>query len=171
MNKLAAFAKSDAGKAAFLVSAGLTGLFEGVESFGLIPKISKQADGYPIFDAAFRNNHEQMTAFLEALTEEGRDLFLRTYLPMDSFYPFVYGTFFSLALLRWNKEADWKTAVPLILMGFDFAENASSLKMLKDGTVSPAFARFASTMTNCKMLTMLITFALVGGAWWTNHKK
>ncbi|MBO4382489.1 MAG: hypothetical protein J5847_00180, partial [Clostridia bacterium] len=90
MDRFGSFAKSDTGKAALIASAALTGVFESVESFVLIPKISKQAGGHPVFDTAFRNNYEQMKAFLDALTEEGRDLFQHTYLKMDNLYPFVY---------------------------------------------------------------------------------
>ena len=45
MKQLENFAKSDAGKLALYASGALTMLFEGVETFVLIPKVQKEADG------------------------------------------------------------------------------------------------------------------------------
>lgn len=55
MKQLENFAKSDAGKLALYASGALTMLFEGVETFVLIPKVQKEADGKMIFDLSFMN--------------------------------------------------------------------------------------------------------------------
>ena len=170
MNKLESFATGSAGKRAVLAAGALTGLFESVESFLLLPKISKMADGKKPFDTAFGNDREKMQAFLDALSDEGTDLYRHDYLRMDNLYPFIYGSFMTLAMVRWNKKADWKAALPPLLMAFDYVENTCSAKMLDSGTVSKRMARIASTATNCKMLTMIATIDLLAWSLWKDMK-
>ena len=160
--KLSSFAKGDAGKAAFAVSAVLASAFELGETFVLIPKVQKEADGKMIFDLSPMNTQEKMQEFLDALSEEGTDLYLNKLLKVDNIFPFVYGTCFTLGLLRYEDKVSWKTFLPLALMCFDLTENACSAKMLKDGTVDKKMALFASTMTKCKMTCMTATLTFLG---------
>ena len=162
LEKLSTFAKSDNGKAVFAVSAALASAFELAETFVLIPQVSKEADGKMIFDLSPMNTHKKMSEFLEAISDKGTDLYLNRLLKVDNVFPFVYGTAFTLGMLRWSEKPDWKAALPLALMCFDLTENACSTKMLKDGEVSKPMALFASTMTNCKMTCMTGTLTLLG---------
>lgn len=161
MKKLESFALSDNGKVALLVSGALTGLFEGVESFVLIPKMSKEAGGLPFFDNTFKNPPEQMRQFVETLSEEGKDLYRKAYMKSDNIYPLIYSTFFTLFFIRTNGKADWKAALPYVLIAFDYTENLCTAKMVRDGTVTTKFARFAGAVTKTKMITLLATINLL----------
>lgn len=170
MNKLEQFAASKTGKQAIFLTGALTGLFECVETFVLIPKVQKQADGKAIFDLSFMNTPEQMQEFLDALTEEGKDLYLNKLLKIDNLFPLIYSSFFSLFLTKFNGKADWKAALPLAMLCFDYTENFFSAKMLKEDTVSQKEAVFANTMTKGKMLTMTAILNLMALAWWKSKK-
>ncbi len=157
MKKLENFVKSDAGKLALYASGALTMLFEGVETFVLIPKVQKEADG-------------KMILFLDALSDKGADLYLNTLLKTDNVFPLIYSTFFALFLTKFNGKADWKTALPYLMLCFDYTENFCSTKMLKSGEVSKSMALFANTMTKGKMLTMTTILNLMALAWWNSRK-
>ena len=170
MNKLENFAKSDAGKLALYAGGALTVLMECYETFVLTPKIQKAAGGRTIFDTAFMNTPEQMQEFLDALSDKGADLYLNTLLKTDNVFPLIYSTFFALFLTKFNGKADWKTALPYLMLCFDYTENFCSTKMLKSGEVSKSMALFANTMTKGKMLTMTTILNLMALAWWNSRK-
>ena len=155
MKQLENFAKSDAGKLALYASGALTMLFEGVETFVLIPKVQKEADGKMIFDLSFMNSQEKMQEFLDALTDKGTDLYRNTLLKTDNVFPLIYSTFFAL---------------PYLMLCFDYTENFCSTKMLKSGEVSKSMALFANTMTKGKMLTMTTILNLMALTWWNSRK-
>ena len=111
MKQLENFAKSDAGKLALYASGALTMLFEGVETFVLIPKVQKEADGKMIFDLSFMNSQEKMQEFLDALTDKGTDLYLNTLLKTDNVFPLIYSTFFALFLTKFGGKADCKWTI------------------------------------------------------------
>ena len=170
MKRFETFALSDAGKMGAYASAALTGVFECVETFALLAKIQREADGNTPFDSKFGNNRDYMQGFLDALSEEGRTLYRGTYLTMDNLYPLVYTSFFVLLLTRLNGKADRKLVVPLLVLCFDYGENYGTKKMLETMTVSKRMARFASTMTNGKMLSLSATAGLLGLSWRQNRK-
>lgn len=167
--KLERFVESGAGKKALYASGALTVLFEGVETFALLAKIQKEADGLTAFDSKPGNNQEYMQKFLDALSDEGRELYRGTYLKMDNLYPAIYTSFFMLLMAKLNGKADWKLLVPLVTLCFDYGENYGTKKMLETMTVSKGMARFASTCTNMKMLCLVTTFNLLGLSWWQNR--
>ena len=170
MKQLENFAKSDAGKLALYASGALTMLFEGVETFVLIPKVQKEADGKMIFDLSFMNSQEKMQEFLDALTDKGTDLYRNTLLKTDNVFPLIYSTFFALFLTKFGGKTDWKTALPYLMLCFDYTENFCSTKMLKSGEVSKSMALFANTMTKGKMLTMTTILNLMALTWWNSRK-
>ena len=157
-------------KKALIVSGALTVAFECIETFVLLDKIQKEADGKTAFDSKPMNDQKYMQEFLDALSDEGRELYRGTYLKMDNLYPLIYTSFFMLLLTQLNEKADWKLIVPAITLCFDYGENYCTAKMLETMTVSKGMARFASTCTNCKMLSLTATSALLGLSWWQNRK-
>lgn len=79
----------------------------------------------------------------------------------DMIYPFVYGGFLGLLLLRvWNKR--WILVLPVLVMGFDVAENFSILTLvdtfpeLSDSDVSRA-----SFFSSAKWLMVGVTFSIL----------
>lgn len=170
MKKLEGFVESGAGKKALFCSGALTLLFEVVEDLGLLGTIQKEAGGLTPFDSKPGNDREYMQAFLDALSDKGRALYADTYLKSDNVYPLVYTSFFVLLLTKLSGKADFKLLVPLLTLCFDYGENYGTKKMLETMTVSEGMARFASTCTNCKMLTLTGTAALLGLSWWQNRK-
>ena len=158
-----------------IVSGALTAVICLVMNLWLIPEIEKTTEGLRCFDMnSFGYTHEQAQRFLSLLGERGRELYLHVQLPLDFVYPTAYTAFFvtAIALLRKKKTPLW--LLPAALAAFDVVENTCSIIMLKNMSVSPALAGFASTVTVIKSILMTAVFVLLGVLfvlWLTGRKK
>lgn len=152
------------------ITGALALVITGVMDFVYFPRIEKNTDGIKAFDMnSFGYPPEQAQRFLDLIDEDARQLYLKKQLPLDSIYPFIYTTFFSTALTALNSSKATK-ALPGILFTFDYLENMCSIKMLKDKKAPTKLARFASTMTLCKSLTMYTIFGILGFKFYKSKK-
>ncbi len=144
------------------VTGALTVAITGIMDFVNFPRIEKNTDGIKAFDMnSFGYPPEQAQRFLDLIDEDARQLYLKKQLPLDTIYPVIYTTFFisSLKTLGANKAM---MAFPPALYIFDNLENICSVKMLRDRKAPKPLARFASTMTLLKSLTMYSIFGFLG---------
>ena len=150
-------------KALIWITGIVTVIMTGIMDFVYFPRIEKNTDGIKAFDMnSFGYPYEQAVRFLELIDEEGREIYLKKQLPQQTVYPFVYTTFFTLAFEQLKGKNRPLLAIPGLLFTFDYLENICSIKMLRDRKTTPKLAKFASTMTLLKSLTMYTIFGLLG---------
>lgn len=144
------------------VTGALTAIITGIMDFVFFPKIEKNTDGIKAFDMnSFGYPPEQAQRFLDLIDENARQLYLKKQLPLDTVYPVIYTTFFTTSLKALGAKKPL-LALPGVLYIFDNLENICSVKMLRDKKAPKPLARFASTMTLCKSLTMYSIFGILG---------
>lgn len=161
MEKIRSFFLSKGGKTALVVSGVLTALICAVMNLVLIPRIESTTEGIRCFDMNFGYDFETAKRFLALLSQEGRDTYLHIQLPLDFVYPLVYTVFF-VSLLTWlTKRVLPLSVLPLLLMGFDDAENIATIMMLRSAELSPALAAFGSAVTSVKTLLMYAVFFVI----------
>lgn len=101
-----------------------------------LPSISAAANGLPPFDLRpFGYGVDEAVAFLGALTDEGRKLYLNVQHPLDIAYPLLLALVIGLGLVSLTKTKsniwNWTMAcagIPGML--FDYRENALVREML-----------------------------------------
>ncbi|MBQ1452279.1 MAG: hypothetical protein II473_04720 [Clostridia bacterium] len=144
----------------------------GIMDFVFFPRIERDTEGIKAFDMnSFGYKYEQAQKFLDLIDDEGREIYLKKQLPLDTVYPVLYTTFFELAFEKLQGKKKPLIALPLMLYVFDNLENICSVKMLKDRKTTPKLAKFASTMTLCKSLTMYTIFGLLGWFFYKYRKE
>ena len=120
---------------------------------------------------------------LQSFGPEGRVAYARTSLYIDTAYPLVYSALFIVLLIQLFKLNDWAHApgawlsfTPLLILGFDFAENASILFMLeafpgRHDSVAGLASRFTSLKWLCVGGVLLLATALAVRAGWKRTVK
>lgn len=148
--------------AALVVSGVLTVVICAVMNFYLIPQIEASTQGIRCFDMnAFGYTFEQAQQFLSLLSDEGRDVYLHSQLPLDFVYPAAYGVFFVLLIASLSGKFSVVCFFPVLLAVCDYCENICTIQMLKAENLSASLASFASFMTVCKSALMYVTFAVI----------
>ena len=147
-------------KILLIVSGALTLIICAVMNLWLIPAIAKEAAGEAIFDMRFAYPTAAGRAFLAALTDAGRQLYLTRQLPLDFVYPAVYTVFFLSAFRALRGRADAFFCLPCLLAAADVTENICTIVMLR-AAPSDALLRFASCATTVKSVLMYLIFVLL----------
>ena len=102
-----------------------------------IPRIQAEAGGLPVFDMRPGGyGIEEARAFLTALSDEGRDFYLRVQHRLDLIYPALLALATGWALLRLAPGGGaWRllALVPVPGMVFDWLENGAVARMLTAG--------------------------------------
>ena len=141
-----------------------------------LPKISEAASGLAPFDMRpIGYSLDEATAFLTALTEEGRSFYLSTQHRLDLVYPPLLAL--TLALGLWIMAPVRAVilllalvAVPLLAMIADLAENWFVSWMLKTPpqALSEDLVAMASAATFVKSMltTVAMSLLLLFTAWW-----
>ena len=145
-----------------IASGSLTAVILAVMDLFLLPAVESAANGLRCFDLQiFGYDYETAKTFLDALSEEGRRLYLYAQIPTDTVFLAVYTVFFILALRR--LYASGAIAIlPLLLALADFAENACTFLMLRDpACLTPVTGTVFGALTLCKSLLMYAVFALL----------
>lgn len=148
-------------KKIIIISGAITAIICLVMNIILIPKIQSCADSIPIFDMNFNYSYDTAIAFLEALSKEGRELYLNVQLPLDFVYPCAYCIFFSLLLFSLSRGKKLLIAAPVLLAISDYIENICSVIMLKASKPNASLISFASTVTVIKTLLMYGVFIMI----------
>ena len=149
-------------KIALIVSGALTLLILGVMDIFLLPAVERAAGGLRCFDLqTFGYDYETARQFLSALSEEGKDLYLRVQLPVDFAFIPAYTCFFLLAL--WALFRRRITFIlPILLAVSDVIENSCTAMMLRDPLcLTPDTAVIFGTVTLCKSILMDLVFVLL----------
>lgn len=133
-----------------------------------LPAISQAAGGLPPFDMRSAGyTFGEASAFLSALSEKGRALYLGPQQHLDLVFPAALALGLGLALYRLVPFTRfWKlcfAAIPVIGMVFDYLENAAVRSMLLAGPaiLQPEQAETASRLTTAKAVFGSASYGLV----------
>jgi hypothetical protein len=139
-----------------------------------LPAITAEAGGAPPFDMRpFGYTAEEARAFLAALTESGRDLYLHVQHRLDMAYPALLASTLGLGILLLcpQQAGKWKWALVLAAIPgslFDYLENVLVARLLKsapefvDAELIAAASRatvLKSLFTTLAMIVLLVLFA------------
>lgn len=158
MKKLKDLALSKNGKAALIISGALTAVISLVMNVILIPEIEASTNGIRCFDMNFAYSFETAKSFLSYLSQSSRSLYLNAQLPLDFIYPLAYCLFFTLLIIRLTKRLNVLAAFPLLLAVFDYAENITTIIILKSAELTAPLARLGSAFTSVKTILMYSVF-------------
>ena len=161
MKKTESMILSRKGTAILIVSAVLTAGICLIMNLILIPAIERSTGEIPCFDMNFLYSADTARSFLQALSAEGKNIYLHRQLPLDFFYPLCYGSFFIFAFVKLQRKLNGFAAIPLLLMAFDYAENACIEVMLRSAQFSTHTAVLGSAFTSAKTILMYSTFILL----------
>ncbi|MCH2022446.1 MAG: hypothetical protein MK207_08215 [Saprospiraceae bacterium] len=108
------------GTIAFMVVFATIGFYIGVGQPINNSEVTKK-----ILDVMFNASEEQMYEQIVAYGDHGRNLCLYATLIADTFFPMVFGSFFSFFLVWLYKDSKYKIVIltPLLVVLFDYAEN------------------------------------------------
>ena len=135
-----------------------------------IPQVSAYAPGINLFDLSPTGySFEYTIKLLDALGNDGRELYLYRQLPLDFIYPGLFAVSCSL-LLSWlflktqqtNSKLFYFCYIPEVAGLFDYFENIFIVNILTSYTnVSEVSVSFASAMTITKSVLTTIFFVLL----------
>lgn len=145
--------------------------------FYSIPAVSAFAPELAIFDLSPSGySLSYANELLDALGEEGRNLYLTTQLPLDFIYPGLFSITYSLMLV-WlfaktfneNSKIYYFSLLPFLAGVFDYAENVFIIKMINTFPdvqattvkVASIFTLFKSSFTMLFFLVLIVAFALL----------
>ena len=144
------------------ITAILTVVMLGIMDIYTLPFIAKAAGGIPAFDLQTLGYSEATAqAFLSALSESGRSMFLHVQLPLDFMFAFVYTFLFLALFIRLNKVGEKLYFIPLVLFVLDIAENILSLYFLTSASVSSTWFAIGSAVTLLKNVFTLICTVMI----------
>lgn len=137
--------------------------------YGVMPRLGAQVMNTPgagPLDLMFAYSPAQAFATLGAFSDAGRDAYRLFLLTADIAYPITYTLFFawSIVLLsrttRWAGTR-WPLLSPLLLFGFDMAENTGIVSLLGVYPAQPAWlALLTSLCTTLKWICVAITIVI-----------
>ena len=173
MEKIKSFALSKKGKTAVIISGVITALISAVMNVILIPKIEMSTNGIRCFDMNFGYSYETAKDFLAYLSESARNIYLNMQLPLDFIYPLAYCAFFCFIIIRLTKKANALLAFPLLLFVFDYAENITTIVILKSAELTESLAKLGSAFTSVKTILMYSVFLeiLICFIYWLKNRK
>ena len=142
-----------------IVSGALSAVLLGVMDVFLLPAIERAADGLRCFDLQlFGYDYETARAFLQALSTQGRQLYLFAQLPVDCVFLVAYTVFFVLALKKLSAPRAmfvWPAALAVC----DLCENCCTAVLLCGfERLSPATVAVFGKVTGFKSLMMYAVF-------------
>ena len=133
-----------------------------------LPEIAQAAGGLPPFDMRPGGyDFDEAQAFLSALSEKGRTLYLGPQQRLDLVFPAALALGLGLALYRLAPlNRFWRlclAAIPLAGMAFDYLENAAVRAMLlaSPSALQPEQVETASRFTTAKAVFDSAAYALL----------
>lgn len=154
------------GAAAFWLLAAVTAALYLAMIFGTLKRIREDADGIAPFDLR-RTGYgpEEARAFLAALSEHGRALYLGPQRLLDGVFLVLF-TATLVAAINWAWERPWSlvfSAVAVAAGILDAVENVLVARMLRAGAggVTDAEVRRASRTTVAKFALVGVSFAAI----------
>lgn len=135
-----------------------------------IPVITKAAGGIAPFDMRLTGyTVAEAKSFLTALSEDGRQFYLKVQLRLDLIYPALLGILLVIGYQRVYR-APWTTVfscVAMVMVSADYLENYMVATMLQTevGALDENVVTLASFWTMCKAAAATVAFgALLWGA-------
>ena len=131
-----------------------------------VVRAMREAGGLRPFDLrSLGYDHAAAEAYLAALTESGRALFLGPVAVLDTAYPVLLGAL--LAGLLWRLGRPWLAPLPFLYTAADLWENARVRAMIAAGPegVTPEMVAGASAVTQGKYALLVMALALLWAVW------
>ena len=143
-----------------IVSGALSAVLLGVMDVFLLPAIERAADGLRCFDLQlFGYDFETARAFVQALSAQGRQLYLFAQLPVDCVFLVAYTVFFVLVLKRLSAPRAMVVVWPAVLAASDFCENCCTAVLLCGfDRLSSATVAVFGKVTGFKSMMMYAVF-------------
>ena len=148
----------------------LTYLVFGLMLFVTVPEIMSYAGGMRIFNSMpFGYSVEYANNLLSALGETGRHAYLYNQIPIDLFFPFLFGFGNCLLLAYLLNKLDslhlgyiYLCLIPVFASWFDYLENLGILAMLNSyPNTSPFLIQFSNLFSVGKSLLASIYFVIL----------
>jgi hypothetical protein len=147
-----------------------------------LPKIANMAGGLPTFDLRpLGYSLDEATAFLTALSPEGKQFYLNVQQRIDMFYPGLLGltllwTLWALVPPSWGI---WRFVLPLLAIPpalFDYLENIQVAFFLRQGataiTVNDVATASLWTIIKSQSTTLaMIVIILLIGRWFIRRRR
>lgn len=152
-------------------------IFYGLIVFVTAPEVSRYAGGLPLFDLRpLGYSAAEADSLLSALGPAGRAAYASRQLPLDFFYPSLFGLGFFLLFRAWlepgRRYRRLALAWPLLAGGFDLLENSAILALLKTYPAVPSgLVIIASSSTLIKSLAATATYVLFLTLLWRRLKN
>lgn len=143
-----------------VLSGALSAVLLGVMDLFLLPAIERAAGGLRCFDLQLSGyDFETARAFVQALSAQGRQLYLFAFLPVDFVFIAAYTVFFVLVLKRLSAPRAMVVVWPAVLAASDFCENCCTAVLLCGfDRLSPATVAVFGKVTGFKSLMMYAVF-------------
>lgn len=113
-------------------------------------------------------NPKDVSNFFQQIdkTPEGINIYIWMHKFPDVIFPLAYGTFFAASIFYlYDREIDWKLAIPLLATIFDLGENFTTIRLANSyPKISASLAWLACGCTSIKwtMFVLSLVFILFG---------
>ena len=135
--------------------------------------VSSVAGGAGIFDLNFGNDGIYVHDNLLALGDAGRNVYLYTFLPIDTIYAAIYAVFYVYTLAfflrctvpNWWNHTRWLVLLPVLGAICDWLENMCFAFMLiqPSTSVNPLLVTSTSLLTKAKFVLVYLSLSIVLG--------
>jgi len=134
--------------------------------FYTMPKLWQASGGMLIFDLRVAGySTETAQAFLDAISAEGRQLYLTTQHMLDTIFPALLAVSLIVTLYRLAPKLPVLYLTPIAGALFDYYENAAVREMLLSKVADPALVEMASLLTNLKFASIALSFLSIIWLW------
>ena len=126
------------------------------------PIIQANAHGLMAFDISpLGYSFEYARAFLDALSQNSRNVYLFIQEPLDVFFPLLSSLFFMLLLARLTKNNSNWPLIGLFPLIFDYVENILVINMLIANNISSTLVKVSSIVTIIKSASYTTCYCLI----------
>lgn len=149
---------------------GLANIIYMVMIFMTIPKVMNYSGGLKILDLMpFGYDHEYVNLLLNSLGQDGRWAYLYYQIPLDLFYPFLYGISYCLLLALVLKKLEkmdgsliYLSLIPIFSAICDYFENVGVIIMLnRFPNNSVLLTQITNVFSILKSATLTIYFLIL----------
>ncbi len=120
----------------------------------ILPAVERDLGGLRVLDMAKQGyDGSYAAALISAMSDASKAIYLRVQMPLDFLYPLVMASVFLLIFAKvWPKYWHIGLALPLLLVVFDWAENACIIIMFTSPGIIGGLAPVSSFFTQAKMI-------------------
>ena len=134
--------------------------------FYTTPALIREAGGLLPFDLRLTGySAAEAAAYLAAITDKGRTLYLTTQSMLDTFFPALLALSLMVTLYRFAPKWPALFLTPLAGALFDYYENASIHAILRSPAVDPGLVEMSSLLTSLKFASIALSLLAILLLW------